>query len=75
MNKFKKGQKVFYLLMDSPCQSNVVDFYTKGGITFYVDSLFNNIKECYLFTSRKDLFTSRKDCVEFHQNKYLKYST
>jgi hypothetical protein len=68
MNKFKKGQKVFYLLMDSPCQSNVVDFYTKGGITFYVDSLFNNIKECYLFTSRKD-------CVEFHQNKYLKYST
>jgi len=69
MNKYKKGQRVFYLLMDSPCQSTVVDFYNKDGVTFYVDALFNNIKECYLFPTRKD-------CIEFHQEKYLiKYST
>ena len=45
MNKFKKGQRVFYLLMGSTCQSNIVDFYTKDGIIFYVDDLFDNIKE------------------------------
>ena len=67
MNKFKKGQKIFYLLMDSPCQSKVIDFYTKDGAIFYVDVLFNNIKECYLFSTKED-------CLEYHKNKYLKYS-
>jgi hypothetical protein len=63
MNKFKKGQRVFYLLMGSTCQSNIVDFYSKDGIIFYVDDLFDNIKECYLFTNRKS-------CIEFHQNSF-----
>jgi len=64
MNKFKKGQRVFYLFMDSPCQSKIMDFYTKDGEIFYIDALFNNIKECYLFTNRID-------CIKFHQEKYL----
>ena len=63
MNKFKKGQRVFYLLMGSTCQSNIVDFYTKDGIIFYVDDLFDNIKEFYLFTNIKS-------CIEFHQNSF-----
>ena len=64
MNKFQKGQKIFYFLMDSPCQSKVIDFYVIGGEVFYVDSLFNNIKECYVFSTKKE-------CVEYHSKKWL----
>ena len=64
MNKFNKGQKVFYFLMDSPCQSRIIDFYIKDNEIFYVDSLFNNIKECYLFSSKKD-------CIDYHNKKWL----
>ena len=63
MNKFQKGQKIFYFLMDSPCQSKILDFYIKDGEVFYVDALFNNIKECYIFTSKKE-------CVEYHNKKW-----
>jgi hypothetical protein len=63
MNKFQKGQKIFYFLMDSTCQSKVVDFYIKDGQVYYVDALFNNIKECYVFVSKRE-------CVEYHNKKW-----
>lgn len=64
MNKFNKGQRVFYFLMNSPCQSSVIDFYIKDDEIFYVDALFNNIKECYLFLSKKE-------CIDYHNKKWL----
>jgi len=64
MNKFQKGQRIFYFLMDSPCQSKVVDFYIVDDQVFYVDSLFNNIKECYVFATKKE-------CIEYHTKKWL----
>jgi hypothetical protein len=63
MNKFQKGQKIFYYLMDSPCQSKVIDFHIKDGQVYYIDALFNNIKECYVFGSKKE-------CVEYHNKKW-----
>ncbi len=64
MNKFNKGQKIFYFFMDSPCQSTVSDFYIKDNDVFYIDALFNNIKECYVFNTKKE-------CVEYHKKKWL----
>jgi len=49
--------------MDSPCQSKVIDFYIKDGEVFYVDALFNNIKECYVFSTKKE-------CIEYHSKKW-----
>jgi len=63
-NKYNKGQRIFYFFMDSICQSTIIDFYIKEGEVFYIDSLFKNIKECYIFSSRKE-------CVEYHKNKWL----
>jgi hypothetical protein len=63
MNKFRKGQKVFYYLMDSPCQSIIIDFYKNNGSWYYKDHLFDNIKEEYLFNNKKD-------CINFHNKKW-----
>jgi len=59
MNKYKVGQVVYYLLMNNPCKSKIVDFRLEGGIYYYTDNIFNNIKECYLFTTKEE-------CVKYH---------
>lgn len=60
--KYKKGEKIFYFLMDSLCESSIVDSYLKNGEVFYKDKIFNNLKECYVFNDRKK-------CILFHKNK------
>jgi len=63
VNKFNIGDKIYYLFMDSICQSEVRDFYLKDGEYFYVDKIFDNIKEEYIFSDRKK-------CIEFHKEKH-----
>jgi hypothetical protein len=63
--KYKKGDKIYYYLMDSLCQSIIIDFYIKDNKVLYIDKLFNNLKEEYIFNSRKE-------CINFHQNKWNK---
>lgn len=59
---YNKGEKIYYYLMDSLCQSRVVDFYIKDKEVFYIDSLFDNLKECFVFNKRKE-------CISYHENK------
>lgn len=61
--KYKKGDTIYYYLMDSICKSVVVDFYIKENKIFYIDKIFDNLKEEYVFDSRKD-------CINFHENKW-----
>jgi hypothetical protein len=63
--KYKKGDKIYYYLMDSLCKSIIIDFYIKDNKVLYIDKLFNNLKEEYIFNSRKE-------CINFHQNKWNK---
>ena len=49
--------------MDSICQSEVVDFYLSDGKYFYIDKIFDSIKEEYIFTDRKE-------CLNFHKEKH-----
>jgi len=65
MNLYNKGEKIYYYLMDTLCTSKVVDFYELNGEYFYVDKLFNNLKECYIFNDRKK-------CIKYHENKWIK---
>jgi hypothetical protein len=51
--------------MNSLCQSFIIDFYQKDDQIFYIDKIFNNLKEEYIFNSRKE-------CIDFHQNKWNK---
>lgn len=64
VNKFDKGDRIYYLLMDSICKSSVKDFYLKDGKYLYIDNIFNDIKEEYIFTTRKE-------CLEFHKKKHI----
>lgn len=59
-SKFSKGQKIYYLFMDSICQSKIIDVKKEGHQWIYTDALFNNIKEEYIFLTKKD-------CIEFHE--------
>lgn len=65
-SKFNIGDKIYYLFMDSVCESSVRDIYTKDGEIFYIDNIFDNLKECYIFSSPKE-------CLEFHKKKHKKY--
>ena len=61
--EFNIGEKIYYLFMDSVCESTIKDSYVKDGENFYVDNIFDNLKECYLFRSPKE-------CKEYHKNKH-----
>ena len=61
--KYKKGDIIYYYLMDSICKSIVIDFYIKEDQIFYIDKIFDNLKEEYIFNSRKG-------CITFHENKW-----
>lgn len=50
--------------MDSICVSKVKDFYLKDGKYLYIDNIFNEIKEEYIFNTRKE-------CLEFHKKKHI----
>jgi hypothetical protein len=63
--KYKRGDKIYYYLMDSLCQSFIIDIYQKDNKVLYIDRLFNNLKEEYVFSSRKE-------CIRFHENKWVK---
>ncbi len=59
-SKFSKGQKIYYLFMDSVCQSKIIDVKKEGDSWIYTDALFNNIQERYIFLNKKD-------CIKFHE--------
>lgn len=63
--KYKIGDKIYYYLMDSLCQTFIIDFYIKDDQVFYVDKIFDNLKEEYIFKCRKE-------CINFHNNKWIK---
>ena len=62
--KYKKGDKIYYYLMDSICESKVIDYYIKRGKVFYIDKIFKNLKEEYVFNSRKE-------CIKYNNEKWL----
>lgn len=61
--KFNVGDKIYYLFMDSVCESIIKGSYVKDGENFYIDNIFDNLKECYIFNSPKE-------CKEFHKKKH-----
>jgi hypothetical protein len=62
--KFNIGDKIYYLFMDSVCESTIKNSYTKNGENLYSDNIFDNLKECYIFKSPKE-------CIEFHKKKHI----
>jgi hypothetical protein len=55
MNKFKKNEKFYYMMLNRICYSKVINYKVINGEFIYEDNYFDNIKECYMFKTRKEL--------------------